>query len=163
MKKKSPENEFIAKAIWILFNVHKTFHSPSGTRPQYLNIQLNPIFAFSTFKNTIPALDRVLYSGESVGTSIGKVLSSFLLKVQTQIYFTKSFLQKSNNIPCKWHFNSQGSRHVEWLFEEIISDTHLIICDHWCNIFAVESWCDSVDVLKEVLAQKWWVWICSFA
>ena len=49
----------IAKAIWVLFNVLKTFHSPGGARSQNLNTYVNPLFAFSTFKNTIPALDRV--------------------------------------------------------------------------------------------------------
>ena len=50
-----------------LFTVLKTFNSPGGAGPQYLNNRLNPIFAFSTFKNTIPALDRVLYSSGSAG------------------------------------------------------------------------------------------------
>ena len=45
----------------------KTFHSPDGARPQYLSNWLNPIFAFSTTKYTIPALDRVLYSSGSAG------------------------------------------------------------------------------------------------
>ena len=44
-----------------LFNVLDSIHSPGGAGlPQYLNNWLNPIFAFSTFKNSMPALDRVL-------------------------------------------------------------------------------------------------------
>ena len=52
----------------MLFNVLKKFHSPGGARPQYLNKRSNPIFAVSTFKNTIPTLDR--YTRADVGTSI---------------------------------------------------------------------------------------------
>ena len=59
-EEKISQKWIIAKAIWILFNVLKTFHSPGGAKPQYLNNWLNSIFAFSTFKNSIPALDRVL-------------------------------------------------------------------------------------------------------
>ena len=60
-----------SKAIWLLFNVVKTSHSPGGGRPQYLSNRLNPIFAFNTFNNTIPTLDQVLYLSGSAGTSIG--------------------------------------------------------------------------------------------
>ena len=46
--------------LHLLFNVLVSiiaFHSPGGAWPQYLNNWLNPIFAFSTVKNIIPALD----------------------------------------------------------------------------------------------------------
>ena len=34
------------------------FHSPSDAVSQYLNNRLNPLFACSAFKNSIPALDQ---------------------------------------------------------------------------------------------------------
>ena len=65
----------IVKAIWIVFIVLKTFHLPGGARPQYLNNWVSPIFASSTFKDTIPALDRVLYSHGSAGNQHKKKYS----------------------------------------------------------------------------------------
>ena len=58
--KKYPENE-LQKVIWVLFNILACitpFHSPGGAGPKYLNNWLNPIFALSTLKNSIPVLDR---------------------------------------------------------------------------------------------------------
>ena len=34
------------------------FYSPGAAMSQYLNDRLSPIFAFGTFKNSIPALDQ---------------------------------------------------------------------------------------------------------
>ena len=62
-------NYHIEKLFNVLVSI-KTFHSPGGAGARYLNNWLNPIFAFSTFKNTIPALDRVLYSTGNAGASI---------------------------------------------------------------------------------------------
>ena len=49
------------RAICLLFNILNSiipFHSPGGTGPQYLNNWLNRRFAFGTFKNSMPTLDR---------------------------------------------------------------------------------------------------------
>ena len=66
-KEKISRKSIISTAIWVLFNVHKTFYLPGAARPQYLNNRLSPIYMFTSFKNTIPALDRQLYSSGSAG------------------------------------------------------------------------------------------------
>ena len=66
----------------MLFNLLKTLHSPGGARPQYLSNRLNTLFAFNTFKNTIPALDQVLYFSGSAGNQHNWTVGPLILAVQ---------------------------------------------------------------------------------
>ena len=50
---------------------------------------VKPIFAFSTFKNSIPAQDRVSYSSNYVGTSIQTRVNSI---TQRTLYMVKLIL-----------------------------------------------------------------------
>ena len=89
VKKKYPENELLQRVIWVLFNILASitpFHSPGGARPHYLNNCLNPIFAFSSFKNSIPALNRdtravmwgpAYLSNHRQAVKVGSILSDF--------------------------------------------------------------------------------------
>ena len=108
-RKKISRKWVIAKAIWVLFNVLKTFHSTGGARPQYLNNWLNPIFAFSIFKNSIPALDWVLYSSGNVGTSIILTLLKMVLHNMNIKVNGKLFLEIGSAATSKLcqHFHVQ--------------------------------------------------------
>ena len=85
----------IAKCDLGIIHVLKTSHSPGGARTQYFSNRLNPIFAFSTFKNTIPTLNR--YTQVNVGTSIKNHRNYLTHKTNCKIWYVKLILSKNAN------------------------------------------------------------------
>ena len=101
-----------------------------------LSNRLNPTFAFSTFKNTIPTLDCVLYSSGSVGASIYNELDAYGRK-QISVYLLRGI---SNSSYCQSaiQISSNAANVMRMRFLNLISPAyweqrkslwHFFVCD----------------------------------